>query len=245
MNKGLLKAEILRQIKRLADEDGSPPGRARFQNATGIKYHEWRGLIWRTWSDALEEAGFTPKSFTGPIAADVVLTAVIELARQLKRFPNSSDLLFESSNNPEFPSAKTIMQRWKMTELADAVRALSENLGDSETIAYSVGYLASARSKESVEKDETASNESIGYVYMIRYGKDFKIGRTSSLTRRSRQVQIELPESTDLIHSILTDDPAGIEAYWHRRFASYRGSGEWFRLPKHEVAAFKKWAKIL
>ncbi|AZO24179.1 GIY-YIG nuclease family protein [Mesorhizobium sp. M1E.F.Ca.ET.045.02.1.1] len=175
----------------------------------------------------------------------MVLTAVIGLARRLKRFPNSSDLLFEGSNNPEFPNAKTIMQRWKMTELADAVRTLSERLGDSETTAYSDDYLAIARSKAPVEEDETAANESVGYVYMIRYGKDFKIGRTSSLTRRSRQIQIELPESTDLVHSILTDDPAGIEAYWHRRFASYRGSGEWFRLPKHEVAAFKKWTKIL
>ncbi|RWC41421.1 MAG: GIY-YIG nuclease family protein [Mesorhizobium sp.] len=245
MNKELLKAEILRQIKRLAEEDGSPPGRARFQNATGIKHHEWRGLIWRTWGEALEEAGFAPKSLTGPIDADVVLNAVVHLARRLKRFPNSSDLLFEGSNNPEFPSAKTIMQRWKMTELADAVRTLSAKVADSETTAYCDDYLASARLKESLEEDDTAATESVGYVYMIRYGKDFKIGRTSSLTRRSRQIQIELPESTDLVHSILTDDPGGIEAYWHRRFASYRGGGEWFRLPKHEVAAFKKWTKIL
>ncbi|MFC0219429.1 GIY-YIG nuclease family protein, partial [Pseudochelatococcus lubricantis] len=93
-------------------------------------------------------------------------------------------------------------------------------------------------------KPPTPDISQIGHVYMIQYGKDYKIGRTFSLSRRSREIQIELPETTKFIHSILTDDPVGFENYWHRRFSEYRKNGEWFRLPPKAVTAFKRWKKI-
>jgi hypothetical protein len=79
---------------------------------------------------------------------------------------------------------------------------------------------------------------------MYRYGSDYKIGYTKSLNKRARQIQIELPAETVLIHAILTDDPVGIESYWHKRFADKRTRGEWFKLSKTEIAMFKRWTKI-
>jgi hypothetical protein len=99
---------------------------------------------------------------------------------------------------------------------------------------------ASAEPAKVDEGEVAVPTDAIGYVYLLKVSRHFKIGRSSSFERRSRQLAIQLPERAETVHVIRTDDPVGIELYWHRRFEAKRKNGEWFELSAEDVKAFRR-----
>jgi hypothetical protein len=238
-----IKQDILEKIRHIAaSNQGKPPGREKFLSETGIKPHTWRGKFWRSWGDALAEAGFAPNELQASYTDEDLLRPVLDVTKKLGRFPSSSDLEFELQGTT--PGAKTILARWRMGDLAAKLASFATDQGEDTVAEFAHGYRPPRRSIADVPGDEEDMGAVPGFVYMQRHGSDYKIGFTKSLNKRGRQIPIELPQEIELVHSILTDDPAGVEGYWHRRFADKRTRGEWFKLTKADVAAFKKWSKI-
>src|SRR5207249_9044867 len=101
--------------------------------------------------------------------------------------------------------------------------------------------LCSAHSgEETIPTRSKRSAVTFGSVYLLKGpGRRFKIGRTNAFGRRKRELAVQLPFETRKVHVIETDDPEGVEAYWHHRFAARRINSEWFDLDGDNVAAFK------
>ena len=231
------KKAILREIKRTTAENaGLPLGQDRFEAETGIKYGQWRGRYWATWSDALREAGFEPNQPNQAFGEGILLDGMIVLLRRLQRFPTWAEWNMEHRADPSFPSMSAF-RRAGLGTLGDLSFKLIEYCEDREGFE-DVLRLSGGIAKPAERDVGTDIRE--GSVYLIKSGRHYKIGRAFEIGRRAREVALQLPERAVTIHIIRTDDPIGIEAYWHKRFEAKRANGEWFALTTNDVKAFKR-----
>jgi len=142
-------------------------------------------------------------------------------------------------SDPEFPSHSTVRNNiGGIGVLIARVREFCVAHDQQDVAALCVDR-GKASSKAKGEPQPTTDVE-IGFVYLLKSGRFYKIGRSNAVGRRERELAIQLPERSKIVHTIKTDDPAGIEAYWHGRFADRRQNGEWFDLRAGDVSAFRR-----
>lgn len=237
----LTKQDILEEIRNAAKENGGVPlGSGRFKEKTGITQTEW-GKYWPRFGDAQKEAGFEPNTLTQAYDDNHLYEKYISLTRELGRFPVQREITVKRNSDPDFPTRNTFLRRGARREFLSKLLKYSEEKGYKDII----NLCKTAADKEITQGlEEITSKNEIGEVYLFKSGRYYKIGKTNDTVRRGTEIRIQLPERMDLIHSIKTDDPSGIEAYWHRRFEQKRKNGEWFDLDSSDVKAFKKWRRI-
>ena len=224
-----MRDRILTEIKRLADGD-KPPGKEAFERQTGIKTSEWLGKHWAKWSDAVADAGLVPNEFQQKQDTASLFPKLAAAVRHYGRMPTKPELQMYKRNNPGFP--------WHSV--------FNDHFGSKDNMYRSLKVWADANAPDvaamlpDIQQPERAGPVTEGHVYLIKSGAFYKIGRGDDLERRVKQISVALPDKSTLEHSIRTDDPPGIEAYWHRRFDAKRMNGEWFRLLTSDIAAFKR-----
>jgi hypothetical protein len=233
------KEHIIAEIRRTAEENGGVAlGKDRFFQATGIKEADWDGRYWSRWGDALREAGYEANTLQEGFADEFLLEKVAALIRELGRFPVRSELRLARRRDSSFPSHNAFNRFGAKAKFVARVREYCRTRpGFSDVDALCP--LPAALPKQS-EDGERERDEVFGFVYLLRGGKHYKIGKTNAAGRRERELAIQLPEKAQTVHVIRTDDPTGIEAYWHRRFEAKRKHGEWFELDASDVRAFKR-----
>ncbi len=232
------KSHILDEVRRTARENrGVPLGRGRFLAATGIRESDWLGKIWARWGDAVREAGLTPNALQAPFSDEFLLEKLAIITRELGRFPTRPELRLRTRNDPDFPDPKTLE---RFGSKADLAARLTEYCKTRPGYTDVVNFAAIEADRRQRRPEETLESPGFGFVYLLKAGRYYKIGRSNAVGRRQRELAIQLPERATLVHSIKTDDPVGIEAYWHGRFADKRGNGEWFMLSARDVAAFRR-----
>ena len=230
-----MRQHIVSEIQRLATENGGQaPGVNAFTKATGIVESKWLGKFWARWSDALVEAGYEPNSWQGKSDEETILSGLIAACRHYGHFPTNAEINILRQSNSEIPSPKTIKNNFGLRP--QLIAALKKYVGDDPDYADISAMLPEITPRKSSHSKGTKPVD--GNVYLIKSGENFKIGRSDELERRVKEIRIALPDAATLVHAIATDDPPGIEAYWHRRFADRRANGEWFKLTPDDVKAF-------
>lgn len=239
------KREILDIIQRMAaDNGGTPPGSTAFHSHTGLGEVSWKPHFWLRWGDALKEAGFSPNPFNAKYDEKTLILKFVDLCRELGRVPIEGEIKRKRKADPSFPSQRAFhtfgVKNIRVQKVFDYCKS-HEGLEDVLEMCRKV-----LDSKAPLPKESSEVNIQVGYVYLVRHGsrQEYKIGKTTNPMRREGEIRLLMPELVTPVHTIQTDDPSGIEAYWHKRFATKRKQGEWFALDPTDVKAFKRWKKI-
>ena len=229
--------QILQAVKNAIQKEGTKTiGKLRFQAITGICEAEWK-YYWPRWNELLIEAGLETGTLVGKLDDNAVITALIPLIREKGRWPTVAEMRIYGREHPGFPADTTVRNRGGRSTLACM---LIEYCSDKPEFS-DIAKICEPLTIESPNDEEFDSQERIqGYVYLMKSGQFYKIGKSKSPDRRRSEIALLLPHDTNTIHVIATDDPDGIEQYWHQRFKDKHHRGEFFRLSNADVQAFKR-----
>lgn len=236
------KDEILNRIRLEAAKNGEIPlGQKKFATVTGIPPHAWRMKYWARWNEAVAEAGFAPNSWATRVHGDEVLVLKLaDLALELGHYPTEGERGMKHRSDAAFPWPKTFRER--LGDKQQQVRLLME-FATSNPSHRAVFEMCTPLETATVEDGVPRSvNASVPHRVYLAYShslKLFKIGETDDVNRRLREIRSDVPGPIDEVHVLETDDPAGIEQYWHRRFRERKRINEWFDLTPGDVEAFK------
>jgi len=233
------KDYIIDEIIRTAKENGDKPlGKRRFFDETGIRESDWYGLYWTKWSNAITEAGYEPNRLQDAYEEEFLIGKLIHFIRKIGHFPTRSEILMQSNQDSTFPSQKTFQRIGKRHEISRKIIEYCEKREELSDIKEICLPLCKIEEKNNTEKI-IIKTEVIGFVYLMKSGKYYKIGRSNDAERRAYELRLQLPEKLEIIHKIKTDDPVGIEDYWHKRFKDKRKNGEWFELTRQDIEIFR------
>lgn len=234
------KDEILQAIRRIASENGgTPPGKTQFARLTGVNEWEWSGKYWARWSDALADAGFTANTLNESFSDEHLLGKYASLVSELGRVPTTPELKLQRKSDPAFPSHNTFAKFGSKKHLVGTLLAFCRTTPAFQHLTPLLErepHSTTTSPEDARKKNDDAS----GYVYLMQFGNEYKIGNASNVERRFRELKTQMPYEGKIIHTISTGDPEGIEAYWHQYFADKRLKGEWFALSPSDVKYFRK-----
>ena len=238
------KAAIIAEIQRIASENGGvPSGQKTFERDTGISTSNWRGKYWRSWGEALQEAGFAANVMNEAHEPSFLVLSLTRLTQKNRRFPTYADSRLEREANKSFPGHQSLTRLGTLNERIELVRQYAIKHAEfSDVIELLPKSAENYNDAELPTAHATTTTEGFVYMGVLKIGREkrYKIGKAVLVGRRTDQISIQLPEDLELVHTIRTDDAFGIEAYWHRRFEPKNTKGEWFNLSREDVQAFKK-----
>jgi len=155
-----------------------------FTRETGIAARQWRGKFWARWGDALVEAGYRPNDWTGRLDSGAILAGVIAACRHFGRLPTKDEIEIYRKSAPSIPTAKSITRHFGSR--SDLIAALARRSAGDRGLADIAAMLPETH-ETNVTPLASAAKMPGGFVYLIRSGDFYKVGRSDDLERRIKR----------------------------------------------------------
>lgn len=126
------------------------------------------------------------------------------------------------------------IRRWYADTDEDAIAAHNHEL--YERYFLPTPYPASKKPNQAKPKQAKVYP---GFVYLIKSGPHYKIGRTKDLKSRISGIGAKLAIAPVVLATFPVDDAPAAESRLHELFAHKRLNGEWFDLDDHDVATIR------
>jgi hypothetical protein len=215
-----------------------------------IPVRRWN-KYWRSLRELQIDAGFAPNEMKSALPEEDVLGAWVSIISALKQYPSTLDLRYYLNQHNTSVSLDTLTRKFgdQRATVEKILEYCKSNNAPSDVLAICEEKLRTLSSKAEGD-DSLATNlteAQTGWVYLIKVSSPdkYKVGSTMNLERRLDEHSRYLADS-HYEHTIKTDDPSGVEAYWHRRFKTrlLKGTKETFCLSPEDVRAFKRWPDL-
>jgi hypothetical protein len=180
--------EITSAIQRLAlDNGGKPLGERLFLANAGLS----RSALWSSgfsnYSDALVAAGFSKNQLNSASQPKVVLASLVDLIRSIGRFPTKGHIKVARAKDKSFPSYEAFLTvaGGAFSNLPSLTLEYCQANGMSD-----IEHLI-PRGTNRVEGEAKDVQRAVaGYVYLVKHGQHYKIGRSNDIARRRREISL-------------------------------------------------------
>ncbi|MHB8727617.1 MAG: GIY-YIG nuclease family protein [Sulfuricaulis sp.] len=125
-----------------------------------------------------------------------------------------------------------VLAEFERKDIAALGSSLLEKMIVGEWLPYSRA-IAQINFVPQPEKIAFLSDRRAGFVYVIRLGRRYKIGKATDWRKRLSNAMF--PEPPEIICVIETDDRHRLERELHKKYAVVRVHGEWFELLKSHI----------
>lgn len=246
----LTKEDIIKRLQRYSKElGGITPGEVNFYRSTGVGIMD-RKRYWSNYGALVVEAGLTPNKFDKTkYSEDKLCKLFIDIIREQHKWPTRGELDIKHYEKTTLPDSATFYKKLGLVKTGDLAQTIIEYL-ENKSGYEDVVEICKPFLKENTNQGDFLSMK--GYVYLLksklRNAIAYKIGRTNNIKNRIKQLR-QPSNIEEIVHYIETDDPIGVEKYWHSRFEANRlypdkPQDEWFKLSSSDVKTFKRWRKI-
>ena len=233
----MTKEKIIIEYKKIKKELGHKPSSTEFYKYSNVsKRMLGKAFGSCAYSKLTEACGDIPNPFSSRKSnLTEILQQYGELIRKLEKLPAIVE--WENENlKPSVPGIE-VSHNLKWSEIPQKFYEFAKNDDKWKDI---INKFFSNTSFKNDDINTNSANQSHGHVYLLKHDNAYKIGKSFDVTRRYKEIKVQMPHDTEEIHVIETDDPSGIEAYWHNRFKDKKLKGEWFNLSREDIKAFKK-----